>query len=131
MFSSPGYKGFKDLDCWKKARQLRQKVSLLVKRFPKEEKYMLVSQMIRSTRSITNNISEGYGRYTYSDTRHFFIEARGSVTETIDHLNIAFDENFISKDELAEFEKDCENVFFLINGYINYLDRQNGSNGNP
>jgi four helix bundle protein len=131
MFSSPGYKGFKDLDCWKKARELRQKVSLLVKRFPKEEKYMLVSQIIRSTRSITNNISEGYGRYTYSDTRNFFIQARGSVTETIDHLNIAFDENFINKDELDEFEKDCENVFFLINGYISYLDRQNGSKGTP
>ena len=128
MVIPPGYKGFKDLECWKRSRVLRNKISILVKRFPKEEKYMLVSQMIRSSRSITNNICEGYGRYTYSDTRHFFIQARGSVTETIDHLTIAFDERLISEEELQEFEILCQNIFVLINGYITYLDRKNAPN---
>ena len=118
------YKGFKDLDCWKKGRELRIIISTLVKKFPPEEKYQLVSQMIRSSRSVTNNMAEGYGRFTYTDTRHFFVQARGSVAETIDHLVIALDENYISKEDFSEIEIMCEAVFKLINGYINYLDKQ-------
>ena len=124
MNSSPRHKGFKDLECWKKARELRKKISDLVKRFPVEEKYMLVSQMKRCSRSITNNICEGYGRFTYTDTRHFFIQARGSISELIDHLTIAFDENYITQNELNEMEGNCESVLILVNGYIVYLDRQ-------
>lgn len=90
------YKGFKELECWKKAGELRNNISALTKTFPAEKKYKLTSQIIRSSRSITNNIAEGYGRFTYTDTPHFFIQARGSVTETTDHLLIAWDEKYIS-----------------------------------
>ena len=124
MPASNSYKGFKDLDCWKKGRELRITISSLVKKFPPEEKYQLGSQMIRSSRSVTNNMAEGYGRFTYTDTRHFFIQARGSVAETIDHLVIALDENYISKEDFSILELMCESVFKLINGYINYLDKQ-------
>ena len=121
---SNSYKGFKDLECWKKSRELRIKISTLVKRFPTEERYKLSSQIIHASRSITNNMAEGYGRFTYSDTRHFVIQARGSVTETIDHLIIAFDEKYISQEELTELEIICESIFKLINGYIGYLEKQ-------
>ncbi|MFL5772592.1 MAG: four helix bundle protein [Flavisolibacter sp.] len=60
MQSIPRYKGFKDLECWQQARELRKNISGLVKKFSKDEKYMLVAQLIRSSRSITNIISEGY-----------------------------------------------------------------------
>ena len=87
------YKGFTELDCYKNGRILRKSISELAGKLPKDEKYELVSQIKRSSRSITANIAEGYGRYTYSDTRHFFIISRGSVTETMEHLTTAFDEN--------------------------------------
>ncbi|MFL5739701.1 MAG: four helix bundle protein [Flavisolibacter sp.] len=120
------YKGFKELDCWKKGRELRIKVSDLVKFFPHEEKYMLAQQIRRSARSVTNNIAEGYGRFTFTDTKHFFIQARGSVTETLDHLMIALEENYIGKEKFDEMENLCETLFRLINGYIHYLDKKNG-----
>lgn len=43
----------------------------------------------------------------------------------MDHLIIAYDEQYITEEELRELEQLCETVFKLINGYINYLDRQN------
>ena len=125
------YQGFKDLECWKQARYLRVQVFLLTRKFPAEEKYLLVSQIKRASRSITNNIAEGYGRYTYTDTRHFFIQARGSVTETMDHLIIAFDEKYINETQLLMLKERCEKVFILINGYLKYLDKKkNGSKPN-
>lgn len=126
MDISPRHKGFKDLESWKKGRELRNRISDMTKSFPAHEKYALGLQILRSSRSITNNIAEGYGRFTYSDTKHFFIQARGSVTETMDHLTIAFDEHYITEALLNELEGLCEEVYRLINGYINYLDRQNG-----
>ncbi len=118
------YKGFKELECWKQARELRNKIALIVKKFSPDEKFRLTSQIINASRSVTNNIAEGYGRFTFTDTRHFFIQARGSVTETMDHLTIAADENYINDTEIKELEQLCETVFKLINGYINYLDKQ-------
>ena len=84
---------------------------------------MLVSQSKRSSRSVTALIAEGYGRYTYTDTRNFFIMARGSVTETMEHLATAFDEEYITQDELSHGNLLCETYFKLINGFIAYLDK--------
>jgi len=56
-------KAFTDLEVWKKSRVIRQDVSKLVKSFPAEEKYRLVDQVIRSSRSVGNNIAEGHGRF--------------------------------------------------------------------
>jgi four helix bundle protein len=117
------YKGYKDLECYRHGRELRIFISALAKTLPTHEKFLLNTQIIRASRSITANIAEGYGRFTYTDTRNFFIIARGSTTETMEHLVTAFDENYITQDELKAGEEKCELVFKLINGYINYLDR--------
>jgi four helix bundle protein len=47
--------------------------------------------------------------------------ARGSLTETLDHLIIALDEQIITEDELKVFQTDYESCLKLINGYIQYL----------
>ena len=98
------YQGYKDLECYKQARELRIFISTLAKTFPPEEKFLLSAQIIRSSRSVTANIAEGYGRFTYTDTRNFFIIARGSVTETMEHLCTAFDEKYINQDDLKAGE---------------------------
>ncbi|MCX6208817.1 MAG: four helix bundle protein [Bacteroidetes bacterium] len=117
------YKGYKELESYIKARELRIEISEIAKHFPSTEKFLLTNQIIRSSRSITANIAEGYGRYTYTDTKNFFIIARGSATETMEHLTTAFDEKFITDETLRIFELKCETVIKLINGYINYLDK--------
>jgi four helix bundle protein len=116
------YKGYKELDCYKKYRELRMYISELVKKFPIEEKYLLISQIKRSSGSVTANIAEGYGRYTYTDTRNFFIVARGSLTETTEHVATAFDEKYITEEELQKGEDLREASCKLISGYISYLD---------
>ena len=117
------YRGFKELECWKKGRELRMKISSITQSFPNDEKFLLIAQIKKSSRSITANIAEGYGRYTYNDTRHFFIQSRGSVTETIDHIITALDEGYINQETCDEVEFLAETVFKLINGFIGYLDK--------
>jgi four helix bundle protein len=117
------YKGYKELECYIQARLLRIFIAELVKKFPTQERFLLTAQVVDSSRSVTRNIAEGYGRYTFTDTRNFFIIARGSVTETMEQLTTAYDEKYITEQELHSGEEKCELVFKLINGYIGYLDK--------
>ena len=114
---------FEDLECWKVGRELRMYVSNLSKKFPKEEKYSLTDNMKRCSRSITNNIAEGYGRFHFQENIQFCRQSRGSLYELIDHLIIALDENYISKEEYQEARKMIDRNLAILNGYINYLIR--------
>ena len=120
-------KSFTDLDAWKKSRQLRKDVSVLARGFPQDEKYRLADQAIRSSRSVGNNIAEGHGRFHYVDSKKFFINARGSASEPIDHLIIALDEGYIDQDVFEKLKTNCDDCMKLINGYINYLKNQAGN----
>jgi four helix bundle protein len=115
---------FTDLEVWKKARVVRNAIAELAKRFPQDEKYRLSDQIIRSSRSIGNNIAEGHGRFHYIDSSKFLINARGSAAETIDHLIVAFDNNYIDERILNNLKHDCEECMRMINGYIAYLRKQ-------
>lgn len=99
-----------DLDVWKKSRLLRNNISILTKSFPTEEKYRLTDQIIRSARSIGNNIAEGHGRFHYADASKFLINARGSAIETIDHLVIALDEKYINDDTFHQLKQIVKSV---------------------
>ena len=52
------YRGFKDLKVYQLSFQLSLEIFELTKNFPKEEKYSLVDQIRRSSRSVCVNIAE-------------------------------------------------------------------------
>jgi len=112
---------FTELGVWKQARKIRMDVSRLVKSFPPEERLRLTDQLIRASRSIGNNIAEGHGRFHYQDETRFCVLARGSLSETLDHMIIAFDENIISKETFELFKVEYDMCLKMLNGYINYL----------
>ena len=115
---------FESLDVWKECRLFRKQISSTVKTFPIEEKYRLSDQLIRASRSVTANIAEGHGRYHFQENTQFCRQSRGSLTEILDHLICAFDENYISEIQLDEFRGQYEKCLKLLNGYIGYLQKQ-------
>lgn len=118
------YQGFEDLEVWKKARQLKMDIALLVKGFPSEERFRLSDQLIRSSRSVCTQIAEGHGRQTFPDRIRFCIIARGSLSETLNHLIDSFDEKNITEEQLTDFRNKVTGVEKLLNGYISYLERK-------
>lgn len=115
------YKPFTELELWKNAREFKIEIELLTKSFPPDEKYRLTDQIIRSVRSINANIAEGHGKYGYPDQIKYCINARGSLSETLNHLIDAYDCHYITKDQLVLLEEKYAGVMRLLNGYINYL----------
>jgi four helix bundle protein len=116
--------GFEELELWKKVRAFKIDVSKIAKQFPIEEKYKLTDQIIRSSRSINALITEGHGRFTYPDQIHYCIQARGSLSETINHLIDALDENYIDVILLKEFKLKGKEIERMLNGYINFLRKK-------
>lgn len=114
-------KNFEDLEIWKQSRVLRNEIAKLVKTFPAEEKYKLSDQLIRSSRSVTANIAEGYGRFHYQENIQFCRHSRGSLNEVLDHLICAYDCEYISESELNSYRETIMNILKILNGYIAYL----------
>lgn len=121
-------RSFEDLDCWKKATELRRSISSLSKGFPKDEKYRITDQMIRCSRSVTNNIAEGYGRYHYQENIQFCRHSRGSLFELKDHLIICNDENILNDETFSITNQKINECLALLNGYINFLVKQKSTN---
>jgi four helix bundle protein len=114
-------RSFEDLECWRACTDFRRFIQTLIKKLPPEEKYELASQMRRASRSITNNIAEGYGRFHFKENAQFSRQSRGSLYELKDDLIIALDEQYITTSEYEEGIQKFEKCVLLLNGYINYL----------
>ena len=125
-------KSLETLEVWKKAKEFslgtyREVLPLL----PSEEKWNLNQQLRRSSSSVPANIAEGYGRFYYQETIRFCYNARGSLEETLSHLVLCFELNYIPKELFESLEQDGEKLTQLINGYVNYLKRSKQGQNEP
>ncbi len=123
----PKIYSFEELEVYKLARSFSQKVSKLIKMLPENEKFNLKSQMRRAKLSVTNNISEGYGRYHYQENIQFCRQSRGSICELIDDFNECFDEGYIENAFRDELKLDAYTLIKVLNFYIASIRRKKQS----
>lgn len=112
---------FEDLECRKAGREVRRYVTEIIRKFPAEEKYALTDGMKRASRSVTENIAEGFGRYHYGENIQFCRISRGSLHELTDQFITALDDGFITNNEYKNGRRLLIAAMQLLNGYINYL----------
>lgn len=98
---------YEDLEIWQIAIELIKSVYELLKKFPKDEKYDLVSQGKRAVVSIALNIAEGSGRHTDRDFSVFINRSITSLQEVDAVLKIGIKLNYIE-------DKDYKSVAPLI-----------------
>jgi four helix bundle protein len=122
-------KTFEELYCYQKAVEIRRKISVLVKTLPGDEKYRLVDQMIRASRSTPAQIAEGYWRYHYQENVQYCRQGRGSLYELVDHLTVAKEENYISEESWNTLREEILECITTLNGYINYLIKAKSGSG--
>lgn len=122
---------FENLKCWQLAYTLKKELKIKVlPQIPNSEKYDLKSQLLRAARSATANIAEGWGRFYFLDSNKFYYNARGSISEILDHLIEAKDENYISNDTYLRFREMVLESLKVLNGFIYYLKKENSNNKN-
>jgi len=126
--SAKRFQTFEDMEVYKAAREFRKAMYEITRRLPALEKYELAIQIRRASVSLTNNIAGGHGRWHYLDHIKFLLQARGSLEELIDDLNVCDDEKYLPTSEVMELKQRSLQVKKLINGYLRYLrDKKTGS----
>ena len=115
-------KSYSDLEIYKLSYSFAMEVFKATKTFPADEKYSLTSQIIRSARSISANIAEGFARKVYeAEFKKHLVYATGSLEESKVWINFAFDCKYITKAQFDFFElKTDELGAKLYKLYINW-----------
>ncbi len=120
----PGKRGFEDLDCFKLALDVVVNAHEFARKLPAEEKFDMAVQVRGSSKSVTANIAEGYGRYHYLDSLKFYSNARGSLNETLGHFINARALGYVDQpyfDQLYNLARQTEKA---LNGFMNYVRKQ-------
>jgi len=90
------------------------KTLALSKRFPREEKFGLTSQVRRAATSISSNIAEGYRRRTTKEYIRYLTIAYGSCGELQSQTDVAYEMKYITKDEYQAINALEEEVSRLL-----------------
>jgi four helix bundle protein len=111
-------RNFRELEIWKKAKQIVVDVYMYSAAFPKEEIYGLTSQIRRASVSIPSNIAEGASRSSDKDFVRFLQIALGSSYELETQLNLSYDLKFEGSGNLSKLLSDLESLQKMINSFI-------------
>jgi four helix bundle protein len=114
------YRGFRDLIVYQKSYQLALDINEIIKTFPKEEKYSLIDQIRRSSRSVPANIAEAWAKRRYPKSFvSKLLDSLAEEGETEVWLDYSKDFNYID-DQLHKSILDrCQEVAKMLDSMIN------------
>ncbi len=122
----------KELKIWKKSILLAKSIYILAEDLPSDEKYGLISQIKRSVISISSYITEGAGRNSNKEFKHFLGIANGSSFELQTQLILTVELKLLSKEKVQlaidllneiqkmnySLQKSIEDKFSILNTNI-------------
>lgn len=106
---------FEKLIVWQKTLNLTALIDEVCKKFPKEELYVLTSQIKRAGDSIALNIAEGSTGQTNAEFKRFLSFALRSNIEVVSCIYIAQKRNIISEEDFKKIYDSCEEILIMIN----------------
>jgi len=113
-------KTFRDLKAYQKAFTLAMEIFEISKTFPSEEKYVLISQIRRSSRSVCSSIAEAYRKRLYQ--AHFVSKSSDADmenSETQVWLDFALSCKYISREKYNDLIAKSEEIGRMLNHMIN------------
>jgi len=114
---------FENLDIWKDSNNFVDKIYKISKKFPREELFSLTDQMKRSASSVSANIAEGSGSSSKKDFSHYLDISTKSIYETISHLYLAKQQNYISDKTRQELYLEAEVLVKKIQSFKKWLNK--------
>jgi four helix bundle protein len=107
-----------DLEIYQLSMELGENTWLIVNSWKYFEKDTIGKQFVRASDSVAANISEGFGRYHYSENRHFLFYARGSLYEAKTWLKKARNRDLVSKEVEQQLLMLINKLGIKLNNYI-------------
>jgi four helix bundle protein len=112
----------KGLKAWDAADLLADEVRAALRSAPRHSD--IADQLMRAADSISAHISEGSGRETVPDRKHFFIMGRSSARETINHIKRARGARLIDQRQFYRLTNRATVTHSLVAALVRNLERR-------
>ena len=113
-----------DLKVFQKSFDVAMQIFELSKTFPKEETYSLKDQIRRSSRSVSANISEAWGRRKYEKS---FVskltDSEGEARETQTWLQFSLACNYINEEQFSNLNNQYNEVIGMLVTMMNQSNK--------
>lgn len=116
-----GFK-FEKLNVWQKSVDFTLEAHNLTRKFPKEETYILTSQIKRAADSIALNIAEGSTGQSNAEFRQFLGYAIRSAVEVVTCLYVGRKRDLIDKAAFEKLYKHSEEIIKMLQGLRNSIN---------
>jgi four helix bundle protein len=118
------YQGFRDLIVYQKSYKLAMKIFEITKSYPKEEKYSLVDQIKRSSRSVPANISEAWVKRKYPKSFvSKLLDSLAEESETEVWIDMSKDCKYIDSQLHISLLERYQEIAKMLNSMINNPDK--------
>lgn len=105
---------FEKLIVWQKSLDLTALVHEVSLKFPKDELYILTSQIKRAADSVTLNIAEGSTGQSTAEFKRFLTISMRSNIEVVSCIHIAKRRSIISEEDFIRIYRACEEILVMI-----------------
>ncbi len=119
---------FEDLEVWKEARRLTQRIYQLTKNENFSKDFALRDQIRRAAVSIMSNIAEGFERGGNQEFLQFLYVAKASCGEVRSQVYVALDQSYVASGDVDELKNSFKRLSSMISNFITYL-RKSGMKG--
>jgi four helix bundle protein len=114
---------FEDLIAWQEARKLVNLIYDITQKSSFKD-FGLANQIQKAAVSVMANISGGFGRYSFKDSKQLYTVARGSISEAQSHLYVILDRKMIPENLFQDIYDQAIKTSKLINGLIRNINVQ-------
>ena len=118
------YRGYRDLKVYQLAYKLALEIQEITKTFPKEEKYSLVDQIRRSSRSVPTNLAEAWKKRRYEKAFiSKLIDCAGEAGETEVWLDFSKDFSYLDENRHNELIEKYDQANRMLYGMMDKSEK--------
>jgi len=115
---------FRELDVYQKAFSAAMRIFQLTKSFPVEEKFSLVDQIRRASRSVCSNLAEGWRKRRYKAVfRNKITDSMQEASETQCWLEFSLACQYIDKNIFEQLDTEYEHIINMLNSMEKRADK--------
>lgn len=107
---------FEDLIAWQKARELTKQIYQISKSGEFAKDFGLRDQIRRASVSIMSNLAEGFERGRMTEFHQYISIAKASCAEVRSQLYVAWDAEYLNKEEFVSLMQTAREVGRIIGG---------------
>ncbi len=115
---------FEKLRVWQRALELSSLVNTVTKDFPKEEVFVLASQIKRASDSVSLNIAEGSTGQSNPEFIRFLRYSLRSNIEVVGCIFLARERSIITEENFEKIYQMSEEILAMISALIKKLENE-------